>query len=1221
MMEKRIRAALIPVVTVFAFMAMCFVSIAGNQTLNPPVTCYEGDEKSNYEMKNGVSTFSYGSASIGKFQVTGDISQESTYNGVKAYGVNNNNISFGYVYANSHQNGNKDDWNLLSDLGTKMAGMDLGFGKSIGTGAVVIQKSTDGINWQNVDNGIYCDFFKKNTSGKNDLYKTTEEEIIAGTYYRVLVAYQMQKRIADELIDKYEKKRFLEVYQFYICSDRNDVKLRDLDNGNELSSNAAVANGFFVDMNGSSASVTIAKSGEAAYKAGVGTCKTDQGKYTVSITTVLGTSYQCNVEVKNGTSLALINPDVYESKDKSGYTEDTRINNGVTGFGMASYTRLWLGTEYGCAPKHITENGIDKYGVKGDSLSLYLQLNEKPNSLKNGWEITYDKWGSKSNENVNGIHVGEVGKGVLIIQHSTDGQHWSDVDAGRYANGLYTTDFATHYRANENILIYTPDGNMILKGLYLRVYYAYEAYQASSKTYKNYIEKYEFYLCSNELDAVTFHNMSLDGQIEKTYGDENESVVDVYKKAETMLSESCTLTGFRVDLSSNPTVDYEVYLNGNKVDKHWNGEYTDPGRYLIKLVSAVGDKKEVTLYVDKNNEIQALDTYFKCSGENEGALFIYGKRIYAENQYPVYEAGKTYYHIEAIGSEYLPVSGVITNKTQNTEITIDGNSMVKNGRLDEAGDYEAVFTTKIVVDGQESSGDYYTFTFHFSLIANGTAPGPKINQALLEEYSHKTVCDSNPIYYGLTYQSRRSGRITQAFASRDEAWEFAYQFERSMVETQDDGSYLYTGATFIEQKDDYESDQAMELTSAMNESSESAVQRLYFDMSDPSKYTTLDQNVIDSVEDLRDLALFRSVTVFAKGTDARDELTDLGGALPIINDKPYRYVIPDIENQECNIDEGTVDFEFIRDKYGCDSDNITIRDSEGKVYAIEYNKSVGQQLAAAGCPTGIVSIVEQTTYGDIAQYDAVYISGEDNTGVVTVIYHKDGEEKELKVDMNSANDTIIDADAFYVADYTDSLDPYGLLLVKKPDGSKEYCSANDIFKDAWVTAGEYEVSSINRLGNKFTFRVRISDSDYSMVTFEGMGTEDARSIITQYGERGIVLPELHRDGYSFEGYVDLNGNTYEELIDEIKFKGDFVLKPVWIPNKCEVVLLNYDNTELKRETVDYDTMYMLPDLDPGDGYEYLGWIRENETVTGEVLVNHKEMVFVMKVRNLATGGL
>ena len=75
------------------------------------------------------------------------------------------------------------------------------------------------------------------------------------------------------------------------------------------------------------------------------------------------------------------------------------------------------------------------------------------------------------------------------------------------------------------------------------------------------------YLCSNELSAVTFHNMSVSDTLKETLGLDNETDVEVYKKAETLVSGSGTVTGFSVDTSLNPTVKYSITRNGTAVSK------------------------------------------------------------------------------------------------------------------------------------------------------------------------------------------------------------------------------------------------------------------------------------------------------------------------------------------------------------------------------------------------------------------------------------------------------------------------------------------------------------------------------------------------------------------------------------------------------------------------------------------------------------------------------
>jgi len=67
-----------------------------------------------------------------------------------------------------------------------------------------------------------------------------------------------------------------------------------------------------------------------------------------------------------------------------------------------------------------------------------------------------------------------VGTGALIVQKSTNGTDWENVDLSKYGKGLYTTDYFNNYAEKGDVFIYSPKGEEILKGVYLRVYYAYQ---------------------------------------------------------------------------------------------------------------------------------------------------------------------------------------------------------------------------------------------------------------------------------------------------------------------------------------------------------------------------------------------------------------------------------------------------------------------------------------------------------------------------------------------------------------------------------------------------------------------------------------------------------------------------------------------------------------------------------------------------------------------------
>ena len=1165
---------------------------------------YEGDENSNHETTTSVSSFSYGKDSVGMMAVKGDIHKTTTFNGKTAYGVNDT-IAFRYVYNGEYQDSKGNQWYLENDKCKTVAGIDT---KQIQKGAIIIQKSADGTTWENACDPYY-DFFDKNKkkgSADLDLYTTTEDEIRAGTYYRVYVAYEMWLLTKDAFWDwdkEYNKRRCTEVYEFYVCSDKNYVVLKNIDDQSLLANNATVNKGFFIDTSGSSASITVSRDGGTPVTAGNASYKTDKGKYQISITTKLGEKFSEKVEISEGTSLQLLSATVFESKDGEGYTEKDKIQKNC--FGNTSITQLKLGTRYGYNTTQSTYNGRPAYGVTGDAVGLYLSL-ECPSV--SDWEVVYDKWGAKDKEKVNGVDVKQVGKGALIVQRSMDGTNWYTIDDDRYAGGLYTTDYGTHYKNRENILIYTPDGASVLNGIYIRVFYAAEVYQQSTKTTKNYLEKYEFYLCDSELDAVTFHNLSATGMIDEMFGDEDEDVVEVYKKAESMLSGSTTVTGFQVDTGENKTVTYEISKNGNKISQSTTGKYTASGKYDITLHSKVGDTKKVTIYVDGNSPEQALKTYF-------GDGFISsGKRIYAEGEYPVYEAGTIKYHIEKISDEYVPISGQIRNidPGATTVIDIKGTRETKSGTLKEKGNYEAVFTTYAEGNGQEASGDYRTFTFHFRLIEEGTAPGPVINQQNLYTFTHSFISDSYPIYYGVIYKNAAQNDNTYAFRTFEDAKKFAADKEKNKVEPQPDGTYRYTGDSLELQKDVY--DNEWDLMDKIDEYAESMVQRIAFDMSDPYTYTTLPDSELAKTKLPEEYLLRSSVVIFGEGQKAL--LTDLD-CLPIINNKDYCYILPGDDSKPQHEDKG---FQFIHDKYGCDSETVEITDCEGNVHKIEYNKDVALQLKRDGCPTGVITITETTAWDDSVSYQAIYFQDGDNTSEVEVTYYENGVEKKLVVNKDNAIDIDFQADAFYVSGFTDELDKYALITVKKSGSrNKEAYAADQLVKDAWSNAGDYEVSAINRLGYKFSFNVHVNNSERTTLNFRGPGTEDVRAKSTYFGAKDLDLPELSRDGYVFDGFVDEEGNRYREKIEEVHLKGEHEFTAVWIPTECEIVLKNHLDEEIDRYTADYDSMFRLPTPQLDEGVEFVSWTRDGAEVDGEIRVDDGEIVLVAKVRDTSTG--
>lgn len=1142
------------------------------------------------------STLCYGDASLGSLEASGSVNALATYNSWAAIGAYGE-VILSYGYDGAYQTSNKDDWNLTAASDKSVNGLNLD--KKVEKGAIIVERSIDGKKWETV--AIQTNVFHKAASAIS-VYTISENDVRNGSYFRVTLAYRMQRRTGTEHTlgifptDVYEYRECVEVHEFYVCYNADPVSLRDIETGATITTGQA-AKGFIVDMAGTDVDVSIKNTENGTIKKVADlTTIIDPGSYQITVTTNLGKETTRKITVSEGLEMTSISPRIINSEKY-----ELGGNGGITPFGMSSLTTLKIGHQTNSRVATGTVSGFNAYGITGDSVSLYLRVKDFSNAESNGWSISSDAWGKKEKQIVGGTWAGVVGTGTVVVQTSQDGKSWEDASQGKYAKGLYTTDFYTHYGDQGDVLIYTPDGDDLLNGIYIRVLYAYQVGRTSSKTENRILEVYEFYLCSNELGAVTFKNLSASENLEEMLGLDNEIDATVCKKAETLVSGSGTVTGFEIDKSLNPTVQYKVYRNGVPISASRNTRYTTAGKYEIYLTSAVGTTEKVTIYVDPQSSEDALTHYF-------GDGFIQGKRIYSDGEYPVFEGGLTTYHVAANSDGYLPIAGSIENMNTGEIIEICSTSIETTGTLVTPGRYVATFSTRPMNEDSELPGDYRVFTFQFEIIAEGAAPGPVVNQQNLDSYSMTSASDSYPMYYGLIYHSAAAGNIKLAFATKEAAIDYAYNYEKGTVEIQEDGSFRYTGSFVLTDKVKYNS--AWDLTDAMYYFAEQAVQVLYIDMADQYTYRTLTESIIENTSNLRTLELKDTVTIFGEGQ--REILCD-NDSLPIISPKPYAYLNPGVNGR---IETGYLDFEFIKDKYGCDSDSVIIIDANGKEYSIAYNSGVGQQLLDAGCPSGIVTVKESTIYGDQTTYQAVFIADGDNTASVTLSYYSGRDSKTITYTQDD-DGAAITVDAFEISSVVDPLDPYTLVTVSDASSSYQYV-ADQITTGAWTTPGEYEITVTNRLGYTYSISVTVTDSGYSALMFTGEGTEGTKAVVAQYGDENVALPAIQRYGYNLVGYQDENGNIYTDEISKIMFKGTMVLNAVWEAKQYSIHFQDASgNTIADSVTVDFGSQYDIPTLSIDDGVEFLGWTINGEALESSSLTIDKEgdIVLVASLRN------
>ena len=170
---------------------------------------YEFASNTNYE-------FSSVAASSG---ISGDLKNISNKNGLPAYSVSSESVNFYYSYDQSKLNVPDTEWYLIDDKTKKIDTISLE--QNILSGVIIVQSSKDGVNW--ITDVTMTDVFTGNDDLSDSLYSTKGIQLENGCYYRVIVAYELQRKIGEGKIlfittEEKEEKKVAEVYEFYAVS-------------------------------------------------------------------------------------------------------------------------------------------------------------------------------------------------------------------------------------------------------------------------------------------------------------------------------------------------------------------------------------------------------------------------------------------------------------------------------------------------------------------------------------------------------------------------------------------------------------------------------------------------------------------------------------------------------------------------------------------------------------------------------------------------------------------------------------------------------------------------------------------------------------------------------------------------------------------------------------------------------------------------------------------
>ncbi len=164
------------------------------------------------------------------FFVNGNISDVGNKDGVTAYEVMEGNLSLFYNYEDTLLNAEEDSWHLVEDKSKKVDMLSLD--DNILKGVIILQTSKDGLTW--VDEDVVANAFSDIPIRTGAIYSTTDIQLINGCFYRVIIAYELRIRVRDSNFlfintDKYDYKKYVEVYEFYAYTDSGEANVSDLD--------------------------------------------------------------------------------------------------------------------------------------------------------------------------------------------------------------------------------------------------------------------------------------------------------------------------------------------------------------------------------------------------------------------------------------------------------------------------------------------------------------------------------------------------------------------------------------------------------------------------------------------------------------------------------------------------------------------------------------------------------------------------------------------------------------------------------------------------------------------------------------------------------------------------------------------------------------------------------------------------------------------------------
>lgn len=213
------RALLIAVALLMVFACVPQRAFADSSIVEVIGWVYEFDKNGNYEISDSSNYVpSRHDNTYGTCSVQAKIADITEQDGIMSIGVKSRSVGLCYSYGNEglYVTDEYGTWALADDNGKTVDGMKL---DKIGKGAIIVQSSWDGWDWQT--EFTETDNFEKTPYRADPVFYADAEQFGGGCYYRIIVAYKEQN-LTDEKqvlwfdIKDYDYRKKAEVYEFYL---------------------------------------------------------------------------------------------------------------------------------------------------------------------------------------------------------------------------------------------------------------------------------------------------------------------------------------------------------------------------------------------------------------------------------------------------------------------------------------------------------------------------------------------------------------------------------------------------------------------------------------------------------------------------------------------------------------------------------------------------------------------------------------------------------------------------------------------------------------------------------------------------------------------------------------------------------------------------------------------------------------------------------------------